>query len=472
MQLAKSGWKSYLIGDRSFYKTVFAIVVPIIIQNLITSFVGLLDNIMVGQLGTAQMSGVAIANQLVFIFNICIFGGISGASIYGAQFYGAKDYEGMRACMRVKLYIALGIFALIGSAFLLFDDQLISMFLQSGDAPEVVAQTLKAGKEYMFVMFFGLLPFALGQAYASTMREAGETMLPMISGVIAVFTNMVLNYVLIFGHLGFQEMGVVGAALATVISRYVEMIIIIVCAHVQKIRYHYIRGVYRTFRVPMQLVKRIAVRGTPLLANEALWSVGMSFLNQLYSVAGIDVVAATNIASTVSNLFNTVAFAMGNAVAIMVGQALGADEIERAKKTAWRLIAFGVMSAVTMGVLLAGSSPFIPLIYKTEESVRSLATSFMLILALAMPLTAFAHCCYFTLRSGGKTVMTFIFDCMSVWVINVPAVYLCVHHTALSIEWTYFVSQMVNFIKCIFGCILVWKGVWINNITVETRKAD
>lgn len=470
MQLSKRRWADYVIGDRNFYRTVFTIVVPVIIQNLITSFVSLLDNIMVGQIGTAQMSGVAIANQLIFIFNICIFGGISGASIYGAQFYGAKDYEGMRACMRVKMYISLGIFAIIGTAFMMFDEQLISLFLQSGDGADVISATLKAGQEYLWIMLLGLLPFAVAQTYSGTMREAGETMLPMISGVIAVITNMVLNYVLIFGKFGAPALGIRGAAIATVISRYVELAIIVICAHVNSHRYFYMRGVYRTFRVPMLLVKRIAVRGTPLLANEALWSVGMSFLNQLYSVAGIDVVAATNIASTVSNLFNTVAFALGNAVAIMVGQALGADDVDRAKKTAWRLIVFGVVSAVCMGLLLAVSSPFIPKIYNTEDTVRDLATTFMLILAGTMPLTAFAHCCYFTLRSGGKTVMTFVFDCMSIWVINVPVVYFAVHYTDMSIGWVYALSQLVNLIKCVFGFILVKKGVWIHNITVETRK--
>lgn len=472
METSRRRWTEYIFGSRSFYRTVFAIVVPIIIQNLITSFVSLLDNVMVGQLGTAQMSGVAIANQLVFIFNLCIFGGISGASIYGAQFYGAKDYEGMRACMRVKLYISLGIFVLIGAVFALFDEQLISLFLQSGDSPEIVAETLDSGRKYLRIMLTGFLPFAVASSYSGTLREAGETMLSMLSGVIAVFVNMALNYVLIFGKFGAPKLGVEGAAIATVISRYVEMGTIVICTHVQKRRYHYVQGVYRKLKVPLTLLKRIAVRGTPLLANEALWSVAMSFLNQLYSVAGVDAVAATSIASTVSNLFNTVAFAMGNAVAIMVGQALGADEVDRAKMTSWRLISFGTMSAVVMGVLLAGASPFIPLIYNTEASVRSLATSFMLILAATMPLSAFAHCCYFTLRSGGKTVMTFIFDCMSLWVINVPVVYLCVHHTDLRIEAVYAICQMINLLKCVFGYILVKKGVWIHNITVETRNAQ
>ena len=267
MEMTKRRWTSYIFGSRRFYRTVFAIVVPIIIQNLITSFVSLLDNIMVGQLGTAQMSGVAIANQLMFIFNICIFGGISGASIYGAQFYGAKDYEGMRACMRVKLYIALGIFVVLGAAFMLFDKQLISLFLQSGDAPEVVAETLEAGRRYLRISLIGLLPFAIASSYAGTLREAGETMLPMVAGVIAVLTNMVLNYILIFGHFGAPRMGVAGAATATVVSRCVEMSIIMICTHVQKHRYFYVQGVYRTLKVSLTLLKRIAVRGTPLLAN-------------------------------------------------------------------------------------------------------------------------------------------------------------------------------------------------------------
>ena len=221
MELSNRGLKRYIFGDRKFYKMVFAIVIPIIIQNTITSFVSLLDNIMVGQLGTEQMSGVAIANQLLFIFQICIFGGISGASIYGAQFFGAKDYESMRATMRFKLYICLGIFLIAMVAFLTMGGPLISLFLSGGDSPEAVAETLSAGRSYLLIMLVGILPFAVAQAYTATLREAGETMLPMVSGVVAVIVNMVFNYILIFGHFGAPQMGVRGAAVATVISRYV-----------------------------------------------------------------------------------------------------------------------------------------------------------------------------------------------------------------------------------------------------------
>ena len=471
MEIGSRGLKRYIFGDRNFYKAVFAIVIPVIIQNSITSFVNVLDNVMVGQMGTEQMSGVAIANQLIFIFNICIFGGISGASIYGAQFFGAKDYENMRAAMRFKLYISLAIFIVIAAVFMIFDTQLISLFLTDSDAPEAVAATLKAGENYLFIMILGLLPFAVAQAYTATLREAGETMLPMVSGVVAVITNVVFNYILIFGRFGAPAMGVRGAAVATVISRYVELAIVVICAHSNRQRYFFIDGVYRTLKVPALLMKRIAIRGLPLLANESLWSVGMSFMTQLYSVRGLDVVAAINIASTVSNLFNTVVFAMGNAVAIMVGQALGADEIDRAKTSAWRLISFGVILALVMGSLLAIASPFIPMIYNTSDAVRGLSTKFMLVLAATMSLTAFAHCCYFTLRSGGKTVMTFIFDCLSIWVINIPVLYALVHFTQMGIVGIYTISQLVNILKCILGFVLVYKGVWIHNIANEAREA-
>ena len=462
---ASTGLRSYIIGDRAFYKRVLSIVIPVIIQNGVTSFVSLLDNIMVGQLGTAQMSGVAVANQLLFIYNMCVFGGIAGASIFGAQFFGAGDYESMRASMRYKLYIALTMFLISLTVFRLFDTPLISLFLNDSDNPELVAETLACSKTYLSYMLIGLLPFALASSYSATLREAGETVLPMAAGVTAVFVNMVLNYILIFGHIGFPPLGVTGAAIATVTSRYVELAIVAICAHRNKKRYFYLTGVYRTLKVPLRLVKRIAVMGMPLLANEVLWSFGMSFLTQLYSMRGLSVVAAMNISNTISMLFNSAVFAMGSAAATMVGQALGSDDVDGAKKTAWRLMAFSAVIAVALGALLAAFSPLVPRIYNTSDEVRSLATRFILVLAGCTILNSFANCTYFTLRAGGKTIITFIFDCLSVWVLQVPVVFVLIHYTDCWIVYVYLCGEGIAVIKCIFGAYLVKKGVWINNIT-------
>ena len=456
--------KRKLIGDRAFYTQVIAIVIPIIIQNTVTNVVSLLDNVMVGRVGTLEMSAVAIVNQLMFVFNVCIFGGLSGAGIFATQYAGARDDEGVRHCFRIKWMIVLGMMAFALLVFLTIPERLIGIYL-SGDArAEDVAQTLGFGMDYLVVMVWGLLPFAVAQVYASTLREIGETKLPMMASVIGILTNLVFNYLLIFGKFGFPQMGVTGAAVATVFSRYVEVAIIMGYTHAQRCHYTFIRGAYRTLRVPRNLFRAVGKKGMPLLVNEFFWSIGIAFLMQCYSVRGLDVVAATNIASTVSNLFKVVFMSMGSAVAIMVGQALGANEGEKAKDTAWKLMAAAVASNVVMAAMLAVLSPVIPMIYNTEQSVRDIAQKMLLTIAVMMPFYSFCHCCYFTLRSGGRTVITSIFDSGYTWFIAAPAAYVLAYLTSVPIVPLYVCVQGLEIIKCIMGFIMVEKGIWIRNI--------
>ena len=213
-------FRKKFIGTRAFYASVLALLVPMIVQQGITQFVNLLDNVMVGRLGTAPMSGVAIVNQIVFIFNLTIFGGLSGASIFGAQFYGKGDHQGLRYTLRFRLVFSLVVTALGILVFLLFGEQLFSLYLNEGaSSPEEIAATLGHAKEYIAIMLFGLLPFAINQCFSSTLRDVGETFSPMVASLIAICVNLVGNYLLIYGSFGFPKMGVAGAALATVIAR-------------------------------------------------------------------------------------------------------------------------------------------------------------------------------------------------------------------------------------------------------------
>ena len=457
--------KKTLIGSRAFYATVLGLVVPMVIQNGITNFVSLLDNLMVGALGDAEMSGVAIANQLVFVFNLCIFGGLSGAGIYGAQFYGAGDIKGLRDTFRIKLMMSVVLLTVACSVFIGFGDQLVALFLK-GDGDAATAESMHHwAKTYLMIMLVGMPAFALSQSYAGTMRETGNSRLPMIASVSAVFTNALFNYILIFGKFGFPRMGVAGAAWATVISRYVELMIIAALVHRNSKEHTFIRGAYRTMRVPGHLLRDVLKVGFPLLANEALWSIGMSTLTAIYSLSGLTVVSALSITSTISNLFNVVFLSMGNAVSVMVGQALGADDYKGAKATVWKLIFFSICTCFVMGSLLIVASPYIPLLYKgVTQEVRNLASGMLVLSACAMPLHAFAHCSYFTLRSGGKTVITFLFDCGYTWVISVPVALLLVKVIGAPILWTYGTVQLSDIIKCVFGYVLLAKGVWIQNI--------
>lgn len=471
-RLSRGRLRERMFGDRDFYAQVVAVVVPIIIQNTVSNVVSLLDNVMVGRVGTLQMSAVAIVNQLLFVFNLCIFGGLAGAGIFATQYAGAHDDKGVRDCFRVKWMIALSMLACALVVLIAFPKRLIGMYLAQETAQADAAATLGFGMDYLTVMLWGLLPFSVSQVYASTLREVGETRLPMFASVAAILVNLVFNYFLIFGKCGFPELGVTGAAIATVLSRYVETAIIMVYTHMKSHHFGFIRGAYRSLRVPKPLMISILRRGTPLLVNEFLWSSGMAVLLQCYSVRGLDVVAACNIATTVSNLFKVVFLSMGNAVAIMVGQALGANDIERAKNCTWRLMTLSVGSNLIMATLLALFAPAIPNIYNTEPHVRQIATQLIYVVAVMMPAYSFSHCCYFTLRSGGKTIITFLFDSVFTWCVNVPAAWLLAYKTGLGIVPLYFGVQALEMVKVVVGFVLVKKGVWIHNIVAPVAAEE
>ena len=456
-------------GDRAFYAMALAIAVPIMVQNGITQFVGLLDNIMVGRVGEAEMRGVGVANTLIFVFNLAIFGAVSGAGIFGAQFFGSGDHDGVRHAFRFKLYLSLGLLVLGIGVFLQFGDKLIMMYLL-GEGTEVErAASFTHAQNYLNIMLVGFLPFVLSQCYSGTLRECGQTIVPMVAGLASVLVNLCLNTVLIFGYLGFPAMGAEGAAIATVIARFAEAVIVMVWAHCNQKKCPYIVGLYRSLHIPKQLAADIARKTFPLMVNEMLWAGGMALLSQCYSLSGLIVVPANTICSTVSNVFNVAFLAMGNAIGIIVGQLLGADRLEEAVDTDRKLIVFSVLICFVIGGVMAVVSPVIPKIYKTTDAVRSLASDFLLIMAFCMPINSLANATYFTLRSGGKTFVTFLFDSFYVCVFTVPLAY-GLHFLGVPIVPLFLACQLADIGKCIIGLIMIKKGTWVHNIVKGTEQ--
>jgi putative MATE family efflux protein len=456
-------FRQKFIGDRAFYRSVGTIVVPIIIQMSVSNFVNLLDNMMVGQLGTDALSGVAICSQMIFVFYLCLFGGLSGPGIFGAQFFGAGNMEGVRDAFRLKLWVSLSVILAALAVFLLGGESLIKLYLTGDGDPQEAQSMLRYALDYLHIMLLSFLPFALTTVYASTLREGGETMLPMKAGIVAVITNLIGNWLLIYGNLGFPQWGVKGAAIATVISRFVELFIILFVMHRTR-RFEFMHGVYRTLRVSFTFVKTVLRKGAPLLANEFLWSLGMATLTQIYSVRGLNVLAGMNIANTINNLFNVVFLSMGNAVAVMIGQSLGANNMQKAKGDVWRLMLLSVGACVVVGGAMALLSPYFPRLYNTTDDVRHLASSFMLTMALFMPTYAVSHCCFFTLRSGGSTLLTFLFDSAYMWAINIPLALVLTHWTGVPIIYLFPLCEAAGLIKMSIGLWMVNKGIWVRNI--------
>ncbi len=456
--------KECLIGERGFYGKVAMVAIPMIVQNTLSNIVGLLDNVMVGQVGTIPMSAVAIVNQILFIFYLCIWGSLSGAGIFSTQFFGKGDMDGVRYSIRFKLLTAAAICTVAVIFLFNTSSYLISLYIAEGTEAAVRTQTLGFGVSYLDIMLIGLIPFSFTQVYASAMRESGKTTLPMVASMVAMGVNFVFNLLLIFGLLGFPKLGVLGAAVATVISRFVELMIVVTGAHKPNGRYGFFRGLYRNFVIPKALIWPIMSRSLPLLGNEFLWSLAQAALLGAYSLRGISIIAAMNISGTIAQIFNEVFLSIGNSAGIMVGQELGAGRLVSARRTAFRMAFLSFLSTLVMGSLLAIAAPFIPQVYNVEPEIMYLATRCIWVVALCMPIHAYANVSYFTMRSGGKTAITFLFDSCYAWTITVTAAFLLSKYTTIPVVTVFLIVSLVEIGKCVVGFILVKSGVWVRNI--------
>ena len=449
------------------YKRALFLAVPMMIQNGITNMVGLVDNVMVGKLGTESMTAVSIVGQLIFVFFLAVFGGLSGPGIYGAQYFGQGNKKGFQNVFRLKLWIT-AVIVLVGmTVFVAGGEQLIGLYLHGSSQGMDAAGTLEQGRDYLHIMLFGLIPFAFTQIYAGSLREMGESMKPMVAGIVSVFVDIIFNYLLIYGKFGFPRLEVQGAAIATVMARFVEMLVVVVWTHASIRRYEFLRGIYSTILLPLHEAKIMIMKGFPIFLNEFLWAGGMAALTQCYSMKGLQVIAGLNISNAICNLLNVVFVAMGNAVGIIIGQHLGASEFEKAKRSAGKLQWFTAGLCLILTVILAACSMVFPSLYDTTEEVRHLGQWFIIITAVFFPIQGVLNVFYFTLRSGGKTVITFLFDSVFTWVVSVSLAFALCSYTALPVLAVYALVQSADLVKVVAGHILVKKGVWITNLVVN-----
>ena len=460
--------KNRWFGDAAFYRMVLAVAVPVILQSAVTNFVNMLDNVMIGQVGTLQMSAVSIVNQLLFIFNITVFGCVNAAGIFSAQYYGKNDMDGVRNCLRLKLLTGVIVSAAAVAVFTLCADSLVSLYLDRDmNSAADVASTLVMGREYLMIMVFGLPAFAFSQCVSSTMRDSGETMIPMISSFIAVGINFVFNFILIFGHFGFPRLGIHGAALATVISRYAELVFIVMAAVRSREKMIFFQDIWKKISIPASLIRNVALKGTPLIVNELLWSVGMAGITQCYSTRGLEAVAALNIYSTVNSLFIIFAIGMGTALGIIVGQQLGAGDIAKARQYDIWMVVFSICVSIAVGFILWISAPVYPQFYNTSDSIRASAVQLLCVAAVMTPVHSLNNACYFTMRCGGKTLITFLSDGFYTSSISWLTAFILSRFTGLDLLPLLVFVSLADVIKAAVGMILLESGIWINNLVAD-----
>lgn len=452
------------MNKNSIYKKALALAIPMMIQSGITNAVGLIDNLMVGSLGVESVTAVSIAGQLFFVYSLAIFGGLSGPGIFLAQYYGQKNEEGVKNIFRLKWWIVTLVTLAGILIFIFFGEQLILLYFK-GDAEKIDPElTLRLARQYLLFMLPGLIPFGITQIYAGSLRETGESFKPMIAGICSVAADIVFNYLLIFGKLGLPALGVKGAAIATDIARVVEMVVIIVWSYTKIEKHSFLKGALAKILIPGDVARKVLIKGLPIFLNEFLWAGGIAFMTQCYSIRSLDILAGANISNNLCNLLNVVFVALGNAVGILSGQMLGASEFERAKKDSLKLMRFTGLLCLGLTVVLVALAKFFPMLYDAPDEIRTIGTWMIVINALFFPVQGYLNALYFTLRSGGKTVITFLFDSIYTWVLPVPVAFLLCKYTSLSIYLVFIIVQSADLIKLGIGYILIKKGIWINNL--------
>lgn len=455
------------MNQKEMLKRAMILAVPIMIQNGITNAVNLVDHIMVGSLGTEAMTAVSIVGQLIFVYTLALFGGLAGPGIYTAQFFGHGNIEGVRASARMKALIA--VFCLGGgiAVLLMGEDLLINLYLH-GESAEVDPElTLSYAKDYLHIMLIGLPAMAVTQIYMSTLRETGDSVKPMAAGVVSVVGDIVFNYLLIYGNFGFPQMGVRGAALATVIARYLEMSVLLLWTYIRRKDHPFTKGLWSTLVIPRDIRRKMLIKTVPIFFNEFLWAAGLAAQTQCYSTRGLTVVAGINISNVLCNLFNVVFVALGYSVGILVGQSLGAGDFEGAKKQSFILTRFTAMLCIGLTIGLIALSGVFPMVYDTTDNVRSLASGFIVITALFFPVQGMLNSLYFTLRSGGKTLITFFFDSVFSWSVTIPLTLALCFLTGLPVLAVYAIVQSADIIKIVVGAVMIKKGIWITNLAEE-----
>lgn len=444
-------------GTKQFYKEVTTIALPIMGQQFITTFVNLIDNVMIGSVGNIALTSVTVANRFFLIMNSILFGLCGAAGIYIAQFYGAKKKDKCQEVFNINMVFSLG--AAIFFSLLLFvvPKFAIQLFSQT---PVIVEKAVA----YLKIAKFTYVPFGISFTCMMALRAVGINKIQLKVGTVAVLTNTLLNYCLIFGHFGLPKMGIQGAAIATLIARLVEMTIYLMV--LIKKRHFFKFDLNGLLHINTDLLVNIVHKAIPLTLNEILFSVGQAMVFKSYIRCDEYLVASISVVDTVSNIMFIAFGGLSSAVSIMIGNKLGADQLDEAKDNARKLLCFSLMVSLVVGTCCFLAAPFVPNLYNVDVSIKETIVALLRIKSIIINVYAFNVCIFFILRAGGDALSTMIMDSGFLWLVNVLVSTLLSMFTELPLVTLYMIVESLDFIKLIIAIYFLKKERWVKNIVV------
>lgn len=445
-----------LFQDKAFFKSLFTIGLPVVIQNFIQSSLNLVDVIMIGRLGSTSISAVGLGNQLFFVYVLLLFGTNSGVAIFVAQFWGKKEVENIHKSLGVALTISLMAACLFSFMAIIIPHWVLSLFTKD-------ANVIGLGVTYMRIVGWSYLITAISFSFAISSRSVGDAYLPMKAGVFSLLVNTGLNWVLIFGYLGFPALGVAGAAIATVIARGVEFAIIL---YGIMRRNHPLKAkISAYFSYNIAFAKKIFMKSLPVIMNEFLWSLGMSLYVAAYARSSTQAYAAVQISQTVDRLFFVLAFGIGSSAAVMIGNLLGDNKREEAILYSRYFNLLALMSGLVLGALLIVSGPLVVKFFNVTDAVKADAMKIMVVVGVFLTLKIInALQIIGTLRAGGDTTYSLWMEIGSVYLIGVPMAFIATTWWHLPIYWVVACVSLEEVMKAYLGLTRLFSNKWANNI--------
>ncbi len=454
--------QNYNTLKRDFYSRLLFLALPIMVQNLLMTSLSFIDTLMITAVSEEALAAVGLANQMFFLISLFYFGVSSGAAIFVAQYWGAKQIDKLQRTIGIAL--SLGLIGAIISAFFsfFFPTSIMNIFTHD---PIVVAY----GVDYLKIVSISYLMTAVVMIYSAALRSTEDSRTPMYISIISLIVNVILNYILILGHFGFPRLEVKGAAIATLIARFLEMVVLLFIIYRRKGAVA--APIKILFSFTLIEIKQYFTTCFPVILNEMFWSLGMVFYKIAYAKLGTTVIASVNVSQSIEHLFFVILIGVSNAAAILIGNKIGENKLELAQKYAYTLLKLVIIVGFFMGLGLFSLAPFIPRIFNLSDSVYEITVRSLRSLALLIPIKACTMLIVVgILRSGGDTKFGMITELAGVWGIGVPLAFLGVLVFKLPIYYIYLLVGLEEFFKATLGFIRIKRKKWINRLVQDSKE--
>lgn len=446
-----------LFNDKAFYKSLFTIAVPIMLQNLVNAFVNMVDTVMIGRLGTTAIASVGLGNQVFFLFNMVLFGICSGGAIFTAQFWGKRDIQGIRKNTGLCLVLSAAVALTFTVLALTIPEKIIGLYSKD-------REVIRTSALYLRLLAPSYIPFGISFVFVQSLRSTEKVRLPMLTTIIALSINVCLNWFLIFGIGPFPALGVAGAAIATVIARISETVLLVLISY--RLKYHIAGPPAEFFAFGRAFVFRFFSIAAPVILNETVWSFGVSAQNAIFARTHTYALAAFNITNTVSQLAWVVFMGLGNGVAVLIGKKIGEGGDAAARDYAKRISLFAPFVAAFVAAALYPVSKIVPFVFNVHGEVLAYVSQMFVILCFSYPFRAFNMTLIVGIcRAGGDTVFCLIFETLSLWgySISLAASAAFIFHAPV---WgIYLCVCSEDVFKALFGIARLRSGKWLRNVT-------